>query len=164
MTGSEQLCLPPEGAHQRGAALHGTQVVSSAVRQVAKIASAEVRHGVMFEVSPDALHGIELRCIRRQELKSYGAALSLNMRAHEFGAMCLQTIPDDQQLLADRGLKGLEELDHLRRAGSTLHVAVDTRAASGEALGLHSFVGTATAPEATLVRIRTRMRGMPGPP
>src|SRR6516162_925316 len=70
----------------------------------------------MFEVTPDVLNRIELRRVGGQELKSDSPALRLNVLTHELGTMCLQTIPDDQQLLADRGLKGLEELDHLRRA------------------------------------------------
>ena len=41
----------------------------------------------------------------------------------------------------------------------SLRASVDTRAASGEAIGIHSFVGTATAPEPTLVRVRTRPPG-----
>src|SRR5215469_806823 len=116
MTGLEQLCLTPKGAHQCGASLHRAQVASCAVCEMAEISSAEVRHRVVFEISPDVFDRIELRRIGGQELKSDRTTLSLNMLTDKLGAMGLQTIPDDQQLLADRGLKGLQELDHLRRA------------------------------------------------
>src|SRR5579862_898356 len=84
--------------------------------QISQITCTEVGHRMVLQVSPDALDRIELGCVGRQVFKGDCATLCLNVLADEFGAMSLQAIPDDQQLLADRCLKGLQELDHLRRA------------------------------------------------
>ena len=72
MTLSEQLRLAPEGAHESGAALHGAQVSSGSQRQVLEVARAEVRHSMVFEISPDVFDRVELRRIGGQELKSDG--------------------------------------------------------------------------------------------
>ena len=73
---------------------------------VAKVAGAVIGHGVIFEISPNAFDGVHIRRIRGQVVDHDLAVLGLDMRAYEFGAMRLQPIPDDQQLLADRGLQG----------------------------------------------------------
>src|SRR3974390_1757596 len=113
MTVSEQLRLLPEGADQCRAALHRAQVTTRAMREVAKVAGAEVRHGVMLQVSPDALAGIELGGVGGQVLERDGAALSLDVLPDELGAVSLEPVPDDQQLPVDGGLQGLEKLDDL---------------------------------------------------
>jgi hypothetical protein len=45
----------------------------------------------------------------------------------------------------------------------SVRATVDTRQVSGEAIGIHSFEGEATASEPSLVRIRTPMRGLTRP-
>ena len=85
-----------------------------------QIAGAVVRHGVMFEISPDAFDGVHIRRVSGQVVDHDLTALGFHMCPHEFRAMRLQAIPYDQQPLADRGLQGFEELDDLRtldRAG-----------------------------------------------
>src|SRR5262245_58396367 len=44
-TPSEQLCLSPESEHECGLTLHGTQVSSGSMRQMAQVARAEVGYG-----------------------------------------------------------------------------------------------------------------------
>src|ERR1700677_2064782 len=68
----------------------------------------------MLEVSPNALDRIHVGCVRRQVVDGDLPVLSLDMRLHELRAVALQTIPDDEQLLANRGLQSFEELDDLR--------------------------------------------------
>ena len=45
----------------------------------------------------------------------------------------------------------------------SLRATLDTTEASGESIGLHTFVGIATAAEPALVRIRSRAPGLPHP-
>ena len=65
MTTSEQLCLLPEGAHECRSALHGAKITTGAAGKVTEVRGAVVRHGVMFEVTPDALDRIHLGVRRR---------------------------------------------------------------------------------------------------
>src|SRR5215468_4762983 len=116
MTGLEQFRLTPEGAYECRAALHRAQMASGSMRQITQVSCAVVRHRVVFEVTPDAFDGVELGCVGGQELKGDGTTLSLNVSVHEFRSMCLQAIPDDQKLLANRRLQRLQELDDLGRA------------------------------------------------
>lgn len=86
--------------------------------QIAQIDDAVVRHGVVLEIAPEAFGGIEFRGVRRQILQCNGAALAFDVLVYALGAMRLQTIPDDQQLFADRGLQDFQELNHLGRANA----------------------------------------------
>ncbi len=70
----------------------------------------------MFQITPDTFDRVEIGRIGAQELQIDATALCFNILAHEPGAVRLQPIPDDQQLLADRGLERLKEFDDLRRA------------------------------------------------
>src|SRR5216684_1706984 len=88
---------------------------------IAEIASTVVGHGVMFEISPNALDRVHVGCVRRQVVYRDLPTLSLHMRLHELRAVGLQAIPYDEQLLANRGLQSFEELDDLR----TLNRAVE---------------------------------------
>jgi hypothetical protein len=83
------------------------------MRHIAEIASAVVGHGVMFEISPNAFDRIHVGCVGRQIVDCDLPALGLDVRLHELRAVRLQTIPDDEEPLADRGLQGFEELDDL---------------------------------------------------
>src|SRR6202142_870502 len=68
----------------------------------------------MFEISPNAFDRIHVGCVGRHIVDCDFPALGLDVRLHELRAVRLQTIPDDEELLADRGLQGFEELDDLR--------------------------------------------------
>src|SRR5271154_3086355 len=92
---------------------------------IAEIASTVVGHGVMFEISPNALDRVHVGCVRRQVVDRDLPTLGLDMRLHELRAGGLQAIPDDEQLLAKRGLQGFEELDDLRKTPSRPHVSDD---------------------------------------
>src|SRR5579883_2043379 len=111
---SKELCLAPERPHERRAALHRAQTGAGVMAQLTEVASTEVRHGVRLEVRPDVLDRIELGSIGRQVLEGDRAALFLDVLTYELGAMRLQPVPDDQKLASDRGMKGFQELDHLR--------------------------------------------------
>src|SRR6266700_50129 len=80
---------------------------------IAEVASTVVGHGVMFEISPNTLDGVHVGCVRGQVVDRELPTLSLDMRLHELRAVGLQSIPDDEQFLADRGLQGFEKLDDL---------------------------------------------------
>ena len=82
--------------------------------RIAEVAGTIVGHGVMFELSPDTFNGLQVRCVGRRVVDHDLPALGLDVRFHELRAVRLQAIPDDEQLLADRGLQGFEELDDLR--------------------------------------------------
>jgi len=107
---SAQLSLLPEGRHESRSALHGTQMASRSMLQLTEVSGKVVRHSAMLEVAPDALHRVPLRGAGRQVFQRAGATLGLDVLADEFGAMCLQAVPDDRQLAPDRGLQRLEQL------------------------------------------------------
>src|SRR6185312_773221 len=117
---SKELCLFPECPDQGAAALHGTQFGAGAALEIPEIASAEVRHGVVLQIAPDVFDGVELRSVGGQILERDGPAQCFDMPAYEVGSVGLQTVPDDQNLPADRGREYLEELHDLQtfdRAG-----------------------------------------------
>ena len=86
------------------------------VAEVAQITSAAVRHSVMFEITADVVDGVELGRVGREVPERDSAGLWHEVLADKLRAMSLQAIPDDQQLLADRRLQCLHELEHLGRA------------------------------------------------
>src|ERR1700678_3907039 len=120
MTFSEQLRLLPERAHERGPALHGAQVAACADGKIPEIAGAVGGHGMMLQIAPHAFDRIHLWGIGGQELQGDAAALSFDVFAHESGAVRHQSVPDDQQLLADRLMQHLEELNDLRGANAAV--------------------------------------------
>jgi transposase len=89
---SEQLSLLPERAYERGSALHGTQIAARANGEVPEIASAVVGHSVVLQVTPHAFDRIHLRGVGGQELQSEATALSLDVFAHESGAVRSQRL------------------------------------------------------------------------
>src|SRR5215469_4099620 len=113
MTISEQLRLAPERCDQRSAALHGAKMPACADLEIAEIAGAEIRHGVMFEIPPDVFNRVELRSIGRQIFQGDASVEALEVLLHQPRAVRLQPIPNDEQLLADRRREGLQELHHL---------------------------------------------------
>ena len=78
-----------------------------------EVRGAVVGHGVMLEVTPDAFDGVHFRGVGRQTLEHDAATLGFHMGAHEVRAVRLQTVPDDQQLFADRRLQSFEKFDDL---------------------------------------------------
>src|SRR6185437_5426269 len=113
MTLSKQFRLLSECRHQRAAPLHRAQIAAGTLAQVGQVAGTVVRHGVMFEVAPDVFDGIQFRRVRRQMFQGDAPVEALEVFFDQPRAMRLQAVPDDQQLLADRCLQGLEELDDL---------------------------------------------------
>jgi hypothetical protein len=73
---------------------------------IGKVAGAVVGHRVGLEITPDAFDGVELGCVGGQVLEQDGPALSLDVSTYKLGAMRLQAIPGDQELLTDGGLQG----------------------------------------------------------
>src|SRR6185437_4278638 len=63
--------------------------------------------------TPDTFDRVHLRGVGRQTLEHDVAPLGLHVGAHELRAVGLQTVPDDQQLFADRRLQGFEKFDDL---------------------------------------------------
>src|SRR5260370_29507425 len=114
MTMSETLRLWRKRACERGYALHRAQVAAGADGEISEVSGGIVRHGVMFQVTPDAFDRVHFRHVGRQELQGDVTALRLDMFAHEFGAVRRQAVPDDQQLLANRSVQHFKELDDLR--------------------------------------------------
>jgi len=68
----------------------------------------------MLQMTPDVFGRIELRCIGRRLLDLDGAVQCFQVIAHESRAMRRQSVPDDQQRLADLLAEGMQELDDLR--------------------------------------------------
>ena len=58
----EQLSLAPEGCDERGSALHRSQSSAGVVLELPEVLGAEVRHGMVLQIPPDALNGIEFYC------------------------------------------------------------------------------------------------------
>src|ERR1700678_1144181 len=113
MTISKQFRLLPECRDQGATALHRAQIPTCALAQVAEVACAVVRHGVMLQVAPDVFDGVQFRRVGRQMLKSDAPVQALDVLFDQPRAMRLQAVPDDQQLLADRLLQRFEELNDL---------------------------------------------------
>src|ERR1700722_4635556 len=119
MTISKQFRLLPEGRDQCAAALHRAQIAASTLAQIGEVAGTVVRHCVMFEVAPDVFDRVQFRRIGRQMLQGDATVEALDVFFDQPRAMRLQAVPDDQKLLADRGLQGLEELNDLRALDRT---------------------------------------------
>src|SRR5580692_9523310 len=98
MTTSKQLRLFPERANQSCPTLHRAQVSTGALGEITQVTRAVVGHRVVLQIAPDALDRIELGRIGRKELQRDGSALCFNILAYQPGTMCLQSVPDDQQL------------------------------------------------------------------
>ena len=84
------------------------------VSYIAEVARPVVGHGAIFQISPDALNAVHVRCVGRRVVDGDVTALGLDVRLHEFRAVGLQTISNDEKLFAYHGIQGFEELDDLR--------------------------------------------------
>ena len=113
MTRSVENNLLPECPHKGRTTLHEEQVVACSTGDVAEIAGPIVGHGVMLEVSPDAFDEVHVGRVGGQLVDQDLAVLSLYACTYELRAVCVQSVPDDQQLFSDRALQGFEKLDDL---------------------------------------------------
>lgn len=90
--------------------------------QFGEVLGTEIGQFVMLPMRPKVFNRVQLGCIGWQELQVDGAPLALDILAHQPTAMCLEPIPDDQQLsLAQMPPQRLEEGDDLRRPHRALH-------------------------------------------
>src|ERR1700753_712486 len=112
MTLSEQLCLFPECRDQGSAPLHRTQVAAGELSQIRQGAGTVVRHSVVLQVTQDVFDWIQLRGVGRQILQGDIPLQTINVSLYQTRSMRLQSIPDNQQLRADRAVQGFEELNN----------------------------------------------------
>src|SRR5450755_93091 len=109
-----QFCLLPESPDEGRASLHGAQAIARSALQVVEVCSAAVGEFVVFEMAPDVFGRIQFGRVGRQLLDLNGAVQGLQVFAHERRAMRSQSVPNDQQWLADLLAEGMKELDDLR--------------------------------------------------
>lgn len=110
---SPKRSLHPASGNDRGTFLSALELVARGQLQFAQIVGTAVGHGVSFEPGPQAFHGIQVRCVRRQECDLDVSGQAVQILAHQATAMRPQAIPDDQQGLLQVGLERLEEVDDL---------------------------------------------------
>src|ERR1022692_4064934 len=96
-----QLSLLPERPDQSRTPLHGAQAVARSALQVVEVRGAAVGELVVLEMTPDVFGRIQFRGVGGQLLDLHGAVQRLQVLAHERRAMGSQSVPDDQQRLAD---------------------------------------------------------------
>ena len=68
---------------------------------------------MVLAVSPDVLHRIQFRRIRRQVLYIQATFLSLDELMRDLAFMCRKPVPKQQYVAGDVTEQVLEELDHL---------------------------------------------------
>jgi len=84
--------------------------------QFGEILGTEVGQFVMLPMRPEVFDWVQLGRIGWQEFQVDGTLLALDILAHQPTAMCLEPIPDDQQLsVAQMSPQRFEEGDDLRR-------------------------------------------------
>src|SRR6476620_9778343 len=90
--------------------------------QFGEVLGTEVGQFVMLPMRPEVFDRVQLGSIGWQELQVDGTLLALDILAHQPTAMCLEPIPDDQQLsVAQMSPQRSEEGDDLRRPHCALH-------------------------------------------
>ena|SRR5450631_1080802 len=109
-----QLSLLPERPDQGRTSLHGAQAVARSALQVVEVRGAAVGELVVLEITPDVFGRIQFRGVGGQLLDLHSAVQRLQALANERRAMGSQSVPDDQQRLADLLPEGMQELDVLR--------------------------------------------------
>src|ERR1700690_160136 len=109
-----QLSLLPERPDQGRTSLHGAQAVARSALQVAEVRGAAVGEFVVLEMAPDVFGRIQFGRVGGQLFDLNGTVQGLQVVAHERRAMGSQSVPDDQQRLADLLPEGVQELDDLR--------------------------------------------------
>ncbi len=115
MTDSQrQISLFPECGDQCRAVLHGTQTSSGKVTDLSKRAGAEVTDLMGLQIAPEIFHRVEFRRVSRQERQLDVHVVTLNVPAHHFAFMRLQTIPNDEQGAVNLTSECREKLDDLR--------------------------------------------------
>ena len=86
-----------EGPCQCWAPADSGHTGSQGGRHIAEIVGTQVGEFLPFDISPEELDGITVRCITRQSLHRQPAALAGEVRAHLATLVCRQTIPDQHQ-------------------------------------------------------------------
>ncbi len=110
----------PEGGDESSASLGALEPGASDGAKFVEISGTEVRQLMLFPMSPEVLHGIELGRIGRQEFQLDVAALGFDPVADQTAAMGLQPVPDDQQFAPGEMLaEAFEESDNLGCADGT---------------------------------------------
>jgi hypothetical protein len=109
-----QLSLLPERPDQGRTSLHGAQAVARSALQVVEVCGAAVGELVVLEMTPDVFGRIQFRGVGGQLIDLHCAGQLLQVLAHDRRAMGSQSVPDDQQRLADLLPEGMQELDDLR--------------------------------------------------
>lgn len=77
---------------------------------MAEVLGAEVSEFMLLEVAPDVFRRIELLAVGGQAFELESACVRVDEAAHAPAAMRLQSIPDDEDFLADRCFGHFEEL------------------------------------------------------
>ena len=81
--------------------------------QLGEVVGAVVGQRLALEPGPQVFHGIEIGRVGRQIRDLDVTGQVVQVVPHQVTAVCLQTIPDDQQRLRQVCLKGVEEFDNL---------------------------------------------------
>src|SRR6185437_12636202 len=81
--------------------------------EISEVTGAEVRHGMVFEISPDVFNRVELGSIGGQILQGDLSIQTFQVLLHESRTVRLKPIPDYEQLFADRRCECLQELHDL---------------------------------------------------
>src|SRR5271163_975634 len=152
-----QFGLLPEGSDESRASLHGAQAIARSALQVVEVHGAAVGEFVVLQMTPDVFGGIQFGRVGGQLLDLNGTIQGLQVLAHKRRAMRSQSIPDDQQRLADLLAEGVKELDDLwplDGAGKESEV----EAAEGDS-GNHRQL----APVEVILQDRSVALGCPGP-
>ena len=101
MTFIEEARLFPETFNQGGAAAHSPQRPARKAAQFPEILRTQVRHFMVFEMSPDVLSRVQLRCVAGQKLQHDPSLLRTYKVPDHPAAMLAQPIPDNQQPARD---------------------------------------------------------------
>ena len=94
MATSPKPSLDPASGDDRGASLSALELGASGGIEFVEVGRTEVGQRVTLEPSPEKLHRIEVRRVRRQERNLDVAAGGVQVLAHELAAVRLQAVPD----------------------------------------------------------------------
>src|SRR5664280_3624165 len=113
MATSPESGLNPARGDDGGAVLCALEFVAGGDVEFVEVCRTEVGQRMTLEPSPQEFDGVQVRRVRRQERHLHGTLGAVQVLAYELAAMSLQTVPDDQQRLAQVSAQRLEELDVL---------------------------------------------------
>lgn len=124
----------PERTDAAWAATHAAQGASGLSAELAEVAGTEVGQLVMFPITPDVLHRIELGRVGRQALGYQPAALRGDKLLDQPRPMSGQSVPHHQQLARQVAQQMAEEVGHLGGPDSAW-VAPEVKVPPGNAGG-----------------------------